>query len=217
MAGYLKIFQQRSAPVGDGHLQRIQDRERPRALLIQHLPHAILQYPEIDVRVRLGYSHSFAEQPDGRGGHASPAQPRQGGHARVVPPGDVRVLDELDELSFGQDGVFQIQSTELDLPRRTADQPSLDYPFRHPIVQRTVVLELQCAQRVRDSFHGIGYRVGKIVHRIDAPLVSRGLVRLVLDPVQHGIAEVEVRRGHVDLGSQDVRSVLKVASPHLFK
>jgi hypothetical protein len=53
-----------------------------------------------------------------------------------------------------------------------------------------MILEFESAQRVRDTLHGVGYRMAEIVHGIHAPIISGGLVSFVLDAVQHRIAHV---------------------------
>ena len=40
-----------------------------------------------------------------------------------------------------------------------------------PIVERTVVLELESAKRVGDAFDGVGDAVREIIHGVDLPSV----------------------------------------------
>ena len=56
--------------------------------------------------------------------------------------------------------------------------------------------------------------MGKVVHRIDAPLIAGPIVGLLLDPVHDRIPHGDIGRGHVDLGPQDVGPVLKLPGPH---
>ena len=53
-----------------------------------------------------------------------------------------------------------------------------------------------------------------VVHRVDAPVVAGAMVRLSLDPVEHRVAQVDVRRCHVDLRAQHVRAVFELAGAH---
>ncbi len=57
-------------------------------------------------------------------------------------------------------------------------------------------------------------RVRVVVHRIDAPRVAGAVVVGVADAVQHRIAQVDVGRGHVDLGAQHVGAVGELAGAH---
>src|SRR6185436_2656692 len=50
--------------------------------------------------------------------------------------------------------------------------------------------------------------------RIDAPLIARALVRGLADPVHDRVAQVDVRRGHVDLRAQRPGSVGELPRPH---
>ncbi len=83
-----------------------------------------------------------------------------------------------------------------------------------PVVERAVVLELQRAQRMGHAFDGIRETLGEVVHRVDAPRITRHLVALVADAVDHRIAHVEVGRRHVDLGAQHVLAVGELAGAH---
>ena len=83
-----------------------------------------------------------------------------------------------------------------------------------PVVQRPVVLVLQRADRMRDAFDRVRLAVGEVVHRVDAPGLARPVMRHLADPVHRGIAQVEVRRGHVDLGAQHARAVGELPRPH---
>ena len=70
-----------------------------------------------------------------------------------------------------------------------------------------MVFELQGADRMGDPLDGIGLAVGKIVHRVDAPAVPGAMMRGVQDPVHDRVAQVQVRRGHVDFGPQHPAAV----------
>ena len=65
-----------------------------------------------------------------------------------------------------------------------------------------MIFELERTHRMRDAFDRIGLAVGVIVHRIDAPFVSGAVMLSVQNAVHHRIAQVQVRRGHVDFGAQ---------------
>ena len=62
--------------------------------------------------------------------------------------------------------------------------------------------KFQRADRMRDPFDRVRYRMREIVHRIDAPGIAGAMMRHVQNPVQHGVPHHEVRRRHVDLGAQ---------------
>ena len=70
---------------------------------------------------------------------------------------------------------------------------------------------------MRYAFDGIFKPVRPVVHRIDVPFASGAMVRRVHDPIHDRIAEVQVRAGHIDFGSQDHLPVLDLAVFHLCK
>ncbi len=78
-----------------------------------------------------------------------------------------------------------------------------------------MVLELQGTEGMGDALQGIADGMGVVVHGIEAPLAS-GLVvdHPMADAVEHRVAHVEVRRGHVDPGPQGQRPVRELAGPH---
>src|SRR4051812_32138865 len=60
-----------------------------------------------------------------------------------------------------------------------------------------------------DTLDGIRLAVSVVVARIDRPRVAGAGMRGVQDPVQHGVAQVDVAGSHVDPGAQHTRAVLK--------
>src|SRR5207253_5595389 len=69
------------------------------------------------------------------------------------------------------------------------------------------------AHRMRHALDGVGLAVGPVVHRIDAPGVAGALVSGLADAIHDRIAQVDVGRGHVDLGPQRLGAVLALAGP----
>ena len=59
--------------------------------------------------------------------------------------------------------------------------------------------------------------MGKVVHGINAPLVTCAVVDFLLDPVQGGVPEEEVLVGHVDLGPQHALRFAKFPLAHAFE
>ena len=84
-----------------------------------------------------------------------------------------------------------------------------------PVVQRSVHVELKCADGMGDVLYGVTLAVGEVVHRVDAPLVARAVMRGVLDPVENRVAEHHVRGGHVDLRAENLLSVSVFSGLHV--
>ncbi|CSB03133.1 Uncharacterised protein [Vibrio cholerae] len=70
--------------------------------------------------------------------------------------------------------------------------------IKNPIIQTAVVLEFQSTNRVRNAFERIRNTVCEIVHRIDAPLVTRLVVFSKTHTVQNRITHYDKRRCHID-------------------
>ena len=77
-----------------------------------------------------------------------------------------------------------------------------------------MILEFKRAHGVRNPLDRIRLPMRKIVHGVDAPFVSGAVVIGVKDAVHHGIAQVEVRRSHVDFRAQSSRAIGKFAGAH---
>ncbi len=59
--------------------------------------------------------------------------------------------------------------------------------------------------------------MGKVVHRIDAPLITRAVMLCMHDTVHHRIAHIQVLRSHVYFGAQSARTIGKLSGPHALK
>ena len=68
-----------------------------------------------------------------------------------------------------------------------------------------------------DVFDRVTNAVCKIVHRVNAPLVTSTMVMHVFNAVHGRVTHVHIWRSHVDFGSQSVFSVRKVTGLHAFK
>ncbi len=77
-----------------------------------------------------------------------------------------------------------------------------------------MVLEFQRAERVGDPFDGVLQAMGPVVSGVEAPLVSRVVMRSMNDAVHDRVAHVHVRVGHVYLGPQDPFPFGIIACPH---
>ena len=89
--------------------------------------------------------------------------------------------------------------------------------IQHPVIQAAVVLEFQRAQRMGDAFQRIGDAVGKVVHRVDAPLAA-GLVMIgKLNPVNHRVAHHDKRRGHIDFRAQAGFTLFETTGTHFLE
>ena len=67
---------------------------------------------------------------------------------------------------------------------------------------------------MRDTLYGVAQRMREIVHGINAPLVTRAVMRGMTNPVQGGIAHDQIGRRHVDLRAQHVCTIREFTSAH---
>jgi hypothetical protein len=86
--------------------------------------------------------------------------------------------------------------------------------IEEPIVEGTMIFELQGADRMGNPFDGIALAVSKIVQRIDAPGIPGAMVGSPADPVEYWIPQVEIGRVHVDFSPQYPASVREFSCTH---
>ena len=158
----------------------------------------------------LSYTNAVTEVTDGLGRVAAAAQTAQGGHAGVIPAGNVTVLNQRSELTLTEHGVVDTQSCKLNLTRGMGHRGVL----HNPVVQRSVVFKLQAAQGVGDTLQCVLDRMSKVVHGVDAPLVALAMVMHVTDSVNNRITHIEVAGSQVDLGTQGHCVVRELTGTH---
>ena len=59
--------------------------------------------------------------------------------------------------------------------------------------------------------------MGKVVTRVDAPLISHSMMVHALDPIHHRVSHIHIWMRHIDLGPQHLFTVGKLARPHSLK
>ena len=87
--------------------------------------------------------------------------------------------------------------------------------FEAPVVERSVILELERAQRVGHTLDRVRLAVRPVVGRVEDPLVARALMRHTADPIEDRVSHGHHRMRHVDLGAQDLVAVTERAVAHL--
>lgn len=183
------------------------------SLFVKVFAQAVLKEAVLDHARALGNADAVAEVADRLGRKAAAAQAAQRRHARIVPAGDDALLHELAELALRHDRVVDAKAGKLNLARLARHGNIV----HDPVVERAVRLKLQRAQRVRDALERVLNGVSKVVHWVDAPLVSLAVMVHVTDAVDDRIAHVEVAGGKVDLGAQGTAPLGELAVFHALK
>ena len=208
-AGHAVDVAKHLLPVGQIESQRLDDCHCPRRLALEVVAQCDVQAGVVGPAASLAGTRALGQQAQAAGGVATPPQAGDRGHARVVPATDNPFLDQLAQLSLaGHDG-GHVQAGEFVLVRsRLGQQAQAAEVIEQPVVERTLVFELEGADAVGDVLQRVFDRMREGVHRIDAPRVAGVVVRGPLDAVQRRIAQIDVRAGHVDLGAQHGRAVV---------
>ena len=77
-----------------------------------------------------------------------------------------------------------------------------------------MILEFEGAQRMGDAFDRIRLAVREVVAWINAPFPAGARMLGMKNPVEHGIAQVDVAGPHIDLCAQHARAIGELAGAH---
>ena len=196
--------------VRDDELHRAQNGHGALCRVVEIFAQAVLQKRVFHSVGGLRHADALAEIADGVAGVASSSQTAERRHTRIVPAGDIILLDQLAQLALGHDGVVDAETGKLDLPGLGGNG---DIVY-HPVVQRAVRLEFQRAQRVRDALQRVLNGVGKVIHRIDAPLVALPVMVHIADAVNDRVTHIEVAGGKIDFCAQRAAALGELAVFH---
>ena len=199
--------------VRDDELHRMKHAHRALGGGIEVLAQAVLEEGVLHHARALGDADAVAEIADGPRREAAAAQAAERRHPRIVPAGDDALLHELAQLALAHHRVVDAETGKLDLARLAGHGDIV----HHPVVERTVRLKLQRAERVRDALKRVLDGVGKVVHRVDAPLVALTVMVHIADAVDDRIAHIEVTGGQVDLRAQRAAALGELAVLHALK
>ncbi|MNS42730.1 hypothetical protein D3C72_751140 [compost metagenome] len=201
--------------VVDDEFERAQDGDGAGRFFIEVVAQCTFQCAHVDPAVDLGNADAFSEELDRFRCVATTTDTDDGRHARIIPAVDDFFFYQLQQFALAGDRVGQVEACEFVLMRqRLAEEAAFSCALQYPVIEGTVILEFQGADRVRDVFDRVFQRMRVVVHRVDTPFVASAMVVRVTDAVDRRVAQVHVWRGHVDLGAQDVFAILEFASLH---
>ena len=197
--------------IGQGDLQRAHHTHGAGRPGVEILTDGMFQHAHIHGTAGLVDTDHIAERADGFRCVTATTHTGNGRHARVVPAVHEALIHQALELALGGDCVVEVQPGEFNLSWLARGGNVL----QHPVVERPMILEFQRAQGVSNTLHGIGNRVGEVIHRVDAPLVTGLVMVCVADTVKNRIPQVDIGRGHINLGPQHQLTVLVFAITHI--
>ena len=159
---------------------------------------------------RFRHADSFAEIADGTGGIPAPPKAAQRRHTRIIPAGHLPALYQRAQFPLAHDSMVNAQPRKLNLPG-TGRQFAV---FHHPVIERAVILKFQRTEAVGNALQSVLYRVGEVVHRIDAPFVPVPVVGQMVDTVDNGIAQIKIVAGEINFRPQRHGPVGELPRPH---
>ena len=177
---------------------------------VKILPQAVFKHCAVHYAVRFCNAYPIEEVLYGLWRIAAAAQRAKGGHARIVPAGNVMLLHKAPEIALAHYGIGKIQPRELYLP-------GLMFKFalfNYPVVKRPVRFVFKGAEGMGYALDGVLNGMRKVIHGIDAPFCAGVMMRHMLYAVYGRIAHVYIGAGHVYLGAEGARAVLKFAVAH---
>lgn len=120
---------------------------------------------------------------EGRDDGTAAADTTHGGHARVVPAPDVASVNDLGELTLGQDCADKVQTSEAPVVN-LAELELLD----EPLVLGIAIVVLGGTQSVCDALDRVDDGAAEVVGRVHLPLGASAVVVLGVASVNDGVA-----------------------------
>ena len=195
---------------------RIEHRGGARCTCIEVIAKRLLEHRRFHPLTGFRDADALAKKANRRRCVAAPAQSHECRHARIVPAVDRLRLHQLLQLALAGNGVGHVQARKLDLPgQRPLKESAFGHPLQDPVIKRPMVLEFERAQRVGDVLERVRQRMRIVVHWIDRPGVACAMVMGMANPIQDRVAQIDIRRAHVDAGTQHMRALGLAAGAHL--
>ena len=80
-----------------------------------------------------------------------------------------------------------------------------------------MVLKLQGTDGMGNMLNGILDRMGKVIHRVNAPCIAGVVVCHTGYTVDDRVSHVDIRRSHINLGTKHLLTILILALFHFLK
>ena len=139
-------------------------------------------------------------------------------HTEIVPSVHQSFFYQRQQVAFAHQRVAQVQLVELSLTGTVVVQILTFFqPVDEEIIERTVYHKFERTQRVGYSFEEVTLSVGEVVHRISLPGSTCAVVRMLHDTIDDRVAEVHIRIGHVDFGTEYHSAFFYLTAVHLLE
>ena len=80
-----------------------------------------------------------------------------------------------------------------------------------------MILKLKRTNRMSNALDSIGKRMGKIIHRVNAPLITGAMVSSMCNSIDYRIAHNDIGGCHVNLCPKNMGAILKLTVLHFLK
>ena len=165
---HIQIFHLVFRIIVDNKLDRIEYCHHTGLLHLQVFPDTVFKHRIVHRTLALGYTAHINEHLDGFRSKSSPPERSDRDKPGIVPSVYDLFFHQFLDIALSGHHVRQIQFRELDLSWRIF---KFTFPY-DPVIERSVILKLQCTDRVGDPFDRILDRMSEIIHGVDTPLVS---------------------------------------------
>ena len=196
---HFDIFDSVFGIVGDNDFHGVEHGTHARCFLVKVFTDAEFEERNVVDSLKLGITDASEERFDRIGRKTATAQTADGRHTRVVPTVDETFFDELEKFALAQHCVCQVESVELNL---TWAIRFVGKKVDKVVVKRTVRHKFECTNRVSNAFEIVRLTMSEVVHRIYLPPIAGAMVRVLDDAIHNRVAEVHIRRCHIDFCAQ---------------
>ncbi len=137
------------------------------------------------------------------------------GHAWIIPSAHIATLHKHAQITLGHDGARDVQSAKLNLA--WTGRKHVRRLFHHPVIEGAMVFVFERTHAVGDPFKRIADGVGKVVHGIDAPIVSCAVMLLIQNTIHRRVTHIDVGARHINLHAKNHATLFVLALFHFFK
>ena len=196
--------------VGKGYFKRLGHSHGALGVQVKIISYKMLEITYFYFGISLCNAYRLAEVFECLRGYSPCAKSRQSGHTGVVPTRNRAVLHEFFKITLAHYRVGNIKPCKFYLTGFMLNSRV----FHHPVIKGSVIFEFERAKRIGYALHAVADGVSKVVHRIYAPFIARSVMRCAKNPVNYGVAHINVGRGHIYFGAQNLFAVLELAVFH---
>ena len=189
MIGKLEIFNMVVGKICNSNLKRLYYSNSSFCIFVKLLADTVFQKSYICHTVCLCNTAAFNKVKYSSGRITSSAKSLQGWHSGVVPAVNITCFNKLAKIALTHNGICHIKTCKFILMRLML-KPNV---INNPVIEGTVVFKFNRAQGMCNPFKCVLNGVGKVIHRIYAPLITLTVMIHMKYAVNNRVTHIHIR------------------------